>query len=88
MPRVNLNEFRQALEGKRREFSSGTSDREEILIEKTADEFDRIQLYRNEPGSGNRQSRPRFKGLERRRSRDIERRSSAEECTGRNEIAA
>jgi DnaK suppressor protein len=40
---VNQNDVRQTLEAKRKELLSGTSDREEILIESAADEFDRLQ---------------------------------------------
>jgi DnaK suppressor protein len=40
-------EFQQALETKRRELLSGTSEREEIRIENAADEFDRLQQQQN-----------------------------------------
>jgi DnaK suppressor protein len=39
--------FQRVLEAKRRELLSGTSDREEILIENAADEFDRLQQQLN-----------------------------------------
>jgi DnaK suppressor protein len=45
--KVNLDDIRQALEAKRKELSSGASDREEILIEKAADELDRLQQQLN-----------------------------------------
>ena len=44
---LDLNVLRQALEAKRAELLSGTSDREEILIEKAAEEFDRLQQQLN-----------------------------------------
>ena len=40
-------EARKVLETKRRELLSGTSDREEILIENAAEEFDRLQQQMN-----------------------------------------
>src|ERR1700679_2645954 len=40
-------EARKVLETKRRELLSGTSDREEILIENAAEEFDRLQQQLN-----------------------------------------
>ncbi len=42
-----LNEFRRLLETKRNELLAGTSDREEILIENAAEEFDRLQQQLN-----------------------------------------
>lgn len=41
------NEFRQLLEVKRKELLSSTGDREEILIEHAAEEFDRLQQQLN-----------------------------------------
>jgi DnaK suppressor protein len=40
-------EARKVLEAKRRELLSGTSDREEILIENAAEDFDRLQQQMN-----------------------------------------
>ena len=40
-------EARKDLETKRRELMSGTSDREEILIENAAEDFDRLQQQMN-----------------------------------------
>jgi len=42
-----VNEFRQVLETKRKELLSSTGDREEILIEPAAEEFDRLQQQLN-----------------------------------------
>lgn len=42
-----VNEFRQVLETKRKELLSSTGDREEILIEHAAEEFDRLQQQLN-----------------------------------------
>ncbi len=61
MRKGNLNDVRQALEAKRKELSSGTSDRDEILIEKMADDFDRIQQQMNREvaiGNLDRASKP------------------------------
>ncbi len=53
MNTANLH-VRQALERKRKELLSSTSYRDEILIEKTADEFDTIQqLLNREVAIGN-----------------------------------
>ena len=41
------NNFRQVLEAKRNELLSSTGDREEILIEHAAEEFDRLQQQLN-----------------------------------------
>lgn len=41
------NEFRQLLEVKRKELLASTGDREEILIEHAAEEFDRLQQQLN-----------------------------------------
>lgn len=41
------NEFRQLLEAKRKELLVSTGDREEILIEHAAEEFDRLQQQLN-----------------------------------------
>jgi DnaK suppressor protein len=41
------NEFRQLLEAKRKELLASTGDREEILIEHAAEEFDRLQQQLN-----------------------------------------
>jgi DnaK suppressor protein len=40
-------EIRKVLDTKRRELMSGTSDREEILIEAAAEDFDRLQQQMN-----------------------------------------
>jgi DnaK suppressor protein len=40
-------EARKVLDAKRRELLSGTSDREEILIENAAEDFDRLQQQMN-----------------------------------------
>ena len=54
MNTTNLDDVRQALEAKRKELLSGSSYRDEILIEKTADEFDTIQqLLNREVAIGN-----------------------------------
>jgi DnaK suppressor protein len=42
-----LNEFRRLLEEKKNELLAGGSDREEILIENAAEEFDRLQQQLN-----------------------------------------
>src|SRR5579884_2736526 len=42
-----LNEFRRVLEAKKNELLAGGSDREEILIENAAEEFDRLQQQLN-----------------------------------------
>lgn len=42
-----VNEFRRLLEAKKKELLAGTSDREEILIENAAEEFDRLQQQLN-----------------------------------------
>jgi DnaK suppressor protein len=47
MSKTQLNNFRKLLETKRNELLSGTSDREEILIENAAEEFDRLQQQMN-----------------------------------------
>ena len=47
MSKLNTKDFRQVLEGKRRELLAGTSDREEILIENAAEELDRLQQQLN-----------------------------------------
>ncbi|MBV8866567.1 MAG: TraR/DksA family transcriptional regulator [Acidobacteriaceae bacterium] len=47
MDKKKLNEFRRLLETKRKELLAGTSDREEILIENAAEEFDRLQQQLN-----------------------------------------
>jgi DnaK suppressor protein len=47
MSKTQLNNFRKLLEAKRKELLSGTSDREEILIENAAEEFDRLQQQLN-----------------------------------------
>jgi DnaK suppressor protein len=44
---VNVNEYRKMLEKKREELLFGKSDRDEILIERAADEFDRLQQQMN-----------------------------------------
>ena len=47
MPIANLRTVRQTLETKRQELLSGSSNRDEILIEKAADDFDRLQQQLN-----------------------------------------
>jgi DnaK suppressor protein len=47
MTKTQLNHFRKVLEAKRTELLAGTSDREEILIENAAEEFDRLQQQMN-----------------------------------------
>ena len=47
MTTAKLNEFRRALEKKREELRAGSSDREEILIENAAEDFDRLQQQLN-----------------------------------------
>ena len=47
MPQSKMNEFRRALEAKKKELMAGGSDREEILIENAAEEFDRLQQQLN-----------------------------------------
>jgi DnaK suppressor protein len=44
---VNTNHFRRLLEGKKGELLKGGSDREEILIENAAEDFDRLQQQMN-----------------------------------------
>ncbi len=47
MSDVNVNEFRRVLEAKKKELLAGGSDREEILIENAAEDFDRLQQQLN-----------------------------------------
>ncbi|HWF48701.1 MAG TPA: TraR/DksA family transcriptional regulator [Bryobacteraceae bacterium] len=47
MTTTNLEDFKQALEAKRRELMSNTADRDEIRIENAAEEFDRLQQQMN-----------------------------------------
>ena len=47
MSEVNINEFRRVLEAKKKELLAGGSDREEILIENAAEDFDRLQQQLN-----------------------------------------
>ncbi|HEY7212214.1 MAG TPA: TraR/DksA family transcriptional regulator [Bryobacteraceae bacterium] len=47
MAQNKMNEFRRALEAKKKELLVGGSDREEILIENAAEEFDRLQQQLN-----------------------------------------
>lgn len=47
MSQNKTNEFRRALEAKKKELLAGGSDREEILIENAAEEFDRLQQQLN-----------------------------------------
>ena len=42
-----INEFRRLLEAKKKELLTGGSDREEILIENAAEDFDRLQQQLN-----------------------------------------
>ena len=45
--KTRIKEFQRLLEAKRNELLAGTSDREEILIENAAEEFDRLQQQLN-----------------------------------------
>lgn len=47
MANTKEKDVRRVLEAKRRELLSGTSDREEILIENAAEDFDRLQQQMN-----------------------------------------
>lgn len=47
MSKEKLEGVRRALEAKRKELQAGSSDREEILIENAAEEFDRLQQQLN-----------------------------------------
>ncbi len=47
MSTTQLNSFRRTLEAKRNELMAGGSDRDEILIENAAEEFDRLQQQLN-----------------------------------------
>ncbi|HEY3454836.1 MAG TPA: TraR/DksA family transcriptional regulator [Bryobacteraceae bacterium] len=47
MSKTKLEDVRKALEAKRKELLAGTSDRQEILIENAAEEFDRLQQQLN-----------------------------------------
>ena len=47
MTKTNLEKYRQALEKKRNELLVGSSDREDILIENAAEDFDRLQQQLN-----------------------------------------
>ena len=47
MSKTKLEDVRRELEAKRKELLSGTSGREEILIENAAEEFDRLQQQLN-----------------------------------------
>ena len=47
MTNINVENFRQVLEAKKSELLSGTSDRDEILIENAAEDFDRLQQQMN-----------------------------------------
>jgi DnaK suppressor protein len=47
MTKTSVKDFRRALEAKRKELLNGSSDREEILIENAAEEFDRLQQQMN-----------------------------------------
>jgi DnaK suppressor protein len=47
MSKAQLNGFRRVLEAKRNELKAGGSDREEILIQNAAEEFDRLQQQLN-----------------------------------------
>ena len=43
MSEVNVSEFRRVLEAKYNELASSASNRDEIVVENTADEMDRLQ---------------------------------------------
>lgn len=47
MTTTSLEKYRQALENKRNELLRGSSDRDDILIENAAEEFDRLQQQLN-----------------------------------------
>ena len=47
MTKASVDSFRKTLEAKKKELMAGTSDREEILIENAAEEFDRLQQQLN-----------------------------------------
>jgi len=47
MSKAKLEDVRRVLEAKRKELLAGSSDREEILIENAAEEFDRLQQQLN-----------------------------------------
>lgn len=47
MSQNKINEFQRALEAKKKELMTGGSDREEILIENAAEDFDRLQQQLN-----------------------------------------
>lgn len=47
MTKASVDSFRRTLEAKKKELLAGTSDREEILIENAAEEFDRLQQQMN-----------------------------------------
>jgi DnaK suppressor protein len=47
MSKTKLDDVRQLLETKRKELLVGSSDRQEILIENAAEEFDRLQQQLN-----------------------------------------
>jgi len=47
MSQNKTNEFQRALEAKKKELMTGGSDREEILIENAAEDFDRLQQQLN-----------------------------------------
>jgi DnaK suppressor protein len=47
MSNININEFRKVLETRQRELLAGTSDRDEILIQNAAEDFDRLQQQLN-----------------------------------------
>jgi DnaK suppressor protein len=44
---IDLNDFQRTLEAKRNELLSDAADRDEILIENAAEEFDRLQQQLN-----------------------------------------
>ncbi len=47
MSQINIKEFQRILEAKKKELLAGGSDREEILIENAAEDFDRLQQQMN-----------------------------------------
>ncbi len=47
MSKAKLEDVRRVLEAKRKELLAGSSDRDEILIENAAEEFDRLQQQLN-----------------------------------------
>ncbi len=47
MSEINVSDFQRVLEAKKKELLAGGSDRDEILIENAAEDFDRLQQQMN-----------------------------------------